>query len=111
MGKISSDGEIVLKSQYMNCIQGTTKLYLGKLPQQNNITISTCTIVHPCLDVMTAIEAKNKKSVFNKNQSRRDIKRRPVCLTNSDNDFIIDEIKRRDTIEYTRKISVDNSYE
>ena len=67
-----------------------------------------CSSVFGCYD---SNRGKKIKKCFNRNQSRRDIKRRPVCLTNSDNDFIIDEIKRRDTIEYTRKISVDNSYE
>ena len=36
---------------------------------------------------------------------------RPIILTDSYNDYIIDEIKRRGTIEYERKTSVDDSGE
>ena len=35
----------------------------------------------------------------------------PICLTNSDYDFILDEIKLREKIEYKRKISADESCE
>ena len=35
----------------------------------------------------------------------------PIYLTGSDHDFILDEIKLRDTIEYLRKQIVDERYE
>ena len=47
---------------------------------------------------MTVIEVKNTKIVCNKNQSRKDIQRRTIYLKDSDRDFIIYGIKRRDTI-------------
>ena len=47
----------------------------------------------------------------NKNQARKAIKMRLICLTDSGNDFIVNIIKSRDTIEYERKTSVDNNCE
>ena len=37
------------------------------------------------------------KSICNRNQSHKAIKRRPICLTGYYYDYIIDEIKRTDT--------------
>ena len=47
----------------------------------------------------------------NRNQSLKAIQRFPLCLTESDHDYIIEEIKPGDTIEYDIKMSVGGSYE
>ena len=60
---------------------------------------------------MTVVKDEKQKSVCNKNQARKAVQRRPICLTDSDRDFILDEIKRRGIIEYKRKMSVDDSCE
>ena len=57
-GQISTAGELVVKSKYMNYMQDNKKLYWEKLPQQNNTIVPTRKIVHPCLDVMTVTEVK-----------------------------------------------------
>ena len=90
-------------------MQYNTNFYWGKSPQQNNITVPTCTIVHPCLDITTVTKVKIPKNVCDKNQACKAMQSCPICLTGSDYDYIIDEIKRRDAIEYKRKRSVDNS--
>ena len=54
--------------------------------------------MHPCLDVMTVMEAKRTKSICNKNQKRKDIQRRNICLTYSYHDYIIDEKKLREKL-------------
>ena len=48
-------------------------------------------------DLMSQPPPKQKipKIVCNKNQAHKAIKRCPICLTESDNDFILNEIKRR----------------
>ena len=56
---------------------------------------------------MTVIEVKITKSVCNRTQSPKDIQRRPICLTDSDHDYNLDEFKCRHIIKYERKISVD----
>ena len=37
--------------------------------------------------------------------------RQPVCIYDADHDYILDEIERRDHIEYERKIHNDDKYE
>ena len=83
----------------MNCMQDNTKWYWEQSPQQNNIIFPTHTFMNPCLDVMTVTEVKQKpKNLCKKNQPHKAIQRRTICLTESDHDYILDEIKRRDTI-------------
>ena len=36
------------------------------------------------------------------------LQRHHICLTDSGHDFILDEIKRRDNIEYDRDMTVEN---
>ena len=73
----------------MNCMQDNMKEYWGKLSQK--INVSTCTIVNPCLDVMTVTEVKQiPKGVFNINKARKNIQRRTICITYSDHDYILD---------------------
>ena len=59
--KISTAGGLVVKVQYINFIQDNTILYWKQSPQPNNIIVSTQTILHPCLDVMTVTEVRNTK--------------------------------------------------
>ena len=48
---------------------------------------------------MTATEVKQiPKSVNNINQSQKDIQRSPICITNYDHYYIIDDTKQRDKI-------------
>ena len=110
-GKISTTGELVVKPQCMKFIQDNTKHYWGKLPQKNNIIVSTCTIVHPCLDDMAVMEVKIPKGVFDGAQARKAIQRCPICLTESDYYYIINKVKCRYIIEYERKMIVDDSCE
>ena len=71
--------------------------------------VTTRTILHPCLDVMKLTEVKQiHKSVWNRNQSHKAIQGYPICLTDSDHDFILDEIRHRDTIEYQKYMSIDD---
>ena len=45
-------------------------------------------------------------SVCNRNQQQKDLQRHPICITESDHEFILNEIKCRYTIEYERDMSV-----
>ena len=40
---------------------------------------------------------------------RKALQRHTICITDSGNDFILDELRRRDTIEYEIDMSVDDS--
>ena len=62
------------------------------------------------MDVMAVTDAKQiRKSVCNRNQAYKALQRHHICLTDSDDYFILDGIKFRDTIEYERDTSVDDN--
>ena len=56
--KTSKSGELVAKARYSNCLQDNTERYWEQSPQQNNTIVTTITIVHPSLDVMTVARVK-----------------------------------------------------
>ena len=93
----------------MNCMKENNKWYWEQAQTQNNIIVKTRTIVHICLDAMIVTGAKKiLKSVLKRNQEHQGIQRNPICITDSNYDFILDQIKRTDTIEYKRYISIDD---
>ena len=54
---------------------------------------TTCTIEHTCLDVIPMKDVHDiTRGVFNRHQSLKSLKRNNICLTDSDHDYIIDEI-------------------
>ena len=56
---------------------------------------------------MALTEAKKiPKSVYNINKSRKSLQRNTIYITESDNDFILDEIKHRYTIKYEINMGV-----
>ena len=67
----------------------------------------TRTIIHPQLDV-TAITIIHyiPKTVCNRTQARKAISRHPICLTDSDYDYILKEIYCQDKIEFERYLKV-----
>ena len=50
-GPIITSGEFVVKAKYIYYMQVDTNWYLNKKPQHNFITVPTCTILHPQLEV------------------------------------------------------------
>ena len=83
-----------------------------KKQQQQIIVVPTHTIVHPCLDVMAVIEVQYMpKCFFIITQQNKNIQGYNICLTESDNDYILDKIKWRGKIEYERNINVENYVE
>ena len=46
------------------------------------------------------------KIICNKIQASKSVQRNPLCLTESNHDFILDKIKFRDTNEYDRDMIV-----
>ena len=88
----------------MNCTKDNTKCYWEQSIQHDNIFVSqthNCTAMIGCHHCQKG--RKISKSVCNKYQSHKAIQRSPICLTDSDHDFILDKIEIRDTIEYERK--------
>ena len=55
----------------------------------------TCTIIHPRLEVNTVTDFNAiPKSVCNRTQEKKAISRQPICLTDSDYYYILEEIGR-----------------
>ena len=61
----------------------------------------TCTILHPRLEVnaVTYFDAI-PKSVYNRTQAKKVISRQPVCLTDFDYDYILEEIRCREKVSF-----------
>ena len=67
----------------------------------------TRTIIHPQLEG-DAIKDFHliPTSICSRPQAKKEISRQPICLTDADYDYILEEIDRRDKIEFGRKIDV-----
>ena len=62
------------------------KVVLGSKPALKIITTTTGTIAHPCLDIFVVKDVLYiPRGVCNRNQSREDLQRHPIFLT----DFIM----------------------
>ena len=57
--------------------------------------VPTRTILHPCIDVVRITGVQDiPKTVCNRIQAKKSIQEHPICLTNADYDYILDEIER-----------------
>ena len=90
----------------MNSMQDNTKWYWEQT-KEKNIIVPTRTIIHPCLNIMAVTYLKQlPKKVCNRNQDYKVLQRNTIFLTDSDNEFILAEIKCIGTIEYDIDMSV-----
>ena len=95
-GQIISAGELVVKSQYICSVQENTNWYWKQQSLQHNIIVTTCTILHPCLDVIIITDVQDiPNTVCNSNQAKKAIQRHLICMADSDYDYILDEIENR----------------
>ena len=89
-GKKISAGELFVKAHYLSCIKQNTNFYW----------FPTRTIVHPCLDVVAVKDVHDtNKSIRNRNHTKQALQKHYLCLTESDHDYILEEIEHRDKIE------------
>ena len=74
-------------------MQENTKWYQDQKKQQQVIIIPTHTIVYPCIDVVAVKYVHDITGIVcNKIQANKDLQRHHTCLTNSDKNYIIEEI-------------------
>ena len=92
-GKIITAGELVVKAEYLCYTKVETNLYQDQHTQQHFITVPTCKILHTQIEVnaVTYYHARTK-SVCNRTQAKKAISRHPLCLTDSDYNYILEEI-------------------
>ena len=92
-GKIISAGELVVKAKYLCSVQIDTSWYWNQQPKHPVITVPTRTILHPQLEVDTITEFHAiPTSVCSRTQAKKAISRQPICLTDADYDYILEEI-------------------
>ena len=106
-GKIITAGELVVNAKYLCSMQVDTNWYWNKQSKHHFITVPTRTILHPQLEV-DAITAFHliPTSICSRTQTKQNISRQPICLTDADYDYILEEIDRRYKIEFEREIDV-----
>ena len=82
-------------------MQESTNWYWKQQPLQHNIIFPTRTILHPGLDFATIRYVQDiPKTVCNRIQVEKSIQRHPICMTDTDYDYILYGIERRDKIEF-----------
>ena len=90
-GKIITAGELVLKAQYFCSVQVDTNCYWNQHPQHHFITVPTLTIIHPRLEFNAVTDFYTiPQSVCNMTLAKNAISRQPICLTDSDYDYILE---------------------
>ena len=88
-------------------MQVDTNWYQNQQQKHHVITVQTHTILHTQLEVdaITYFHAI-PTIVCSRTQAKKAISRQPICLTDSDYDYILEEIVRRETIEFEREVDV-----
>ena len=105
-GQIITAVELVVKAKYLCYMQVDTNWWWNQQPKHHVIKLPTCTIPHPQLEVdaITDFHAI-PTSICSITQAQKSISRRPVYLTDADYDYILEDIVRRDKLEF--EIEVD----
>ena len=92
-GQTISSGELVVKTQYISCIQEKTNWYWDQKKQQQVIIFPTWTIVHPCIGVVELKDVHDiPKSICNRNQTKKALGKHLICLTDSDYNDKLEDI-------------------
>ena len=88
------------------------KVLLVIKQKQQDIVVPTGTIVQTCLDGIVVKYVHDLPIIIcNRNQARRYLNRNIICFADSDHDYILDKIVRREKFEYERNINVEGDKE
>ena len=109
-GQVIYAGELVFKGQYLFSMQENTNWYWRQQPLQHTIIVSTRTIIHPRLDVITIRHVQDIPNC-NRIQEKKYIQRHPNIMTDADYDYILDEIESREGIDFERNVIVNSDEE
>ena len=105
--KIITAGELVVKAKYICSMQIDTNWYWNQQPKHHVIKVPTCTILHPQLEVNAITDFRAiPTSIYSRTQAKTSISRQPICLTDSDCDYILEENFRRYKTEFERDVDV-----
>ena len=86
-------GELVVNAKYLCSVQVDTNWYWNQQPNHHVITVPTRTILHPQLegDAITDFHAI-PTSICSRKQAKKAISRQPICLSDADYDYILEDI-------------------
>ena len=106
-GQIITAGELVVKAKYICSMQADTNWYWNQQSKHHVITVPTCIILHPQLEVDAITDFHSiPTSVCSRTHAKKSILRQPICLTDADYDYILEESGRRYKIEFERELDV-----
>ena len=90
-GQIITAGELVVEAQYLCSMQIGTNWYWNQQPKHHVITVPTCTILYPQLEV-NAIKDFHSiiTGVCSMTQAKKATSSQPICLTDADYDYILE---------------------
>ena len=92
-------------------MQVETNWYWNQQPKHHVITVPTHTIIHTQLEVDAIIDFHAiPTNTCSRAQTKKAISRKPICLTDADYDYILEEIGRREKIVFEREIDVYSDY-
>ena len=92
-GHILIARELVVNAKYICSMQVDTNWYWNQQPNHHVTTVPTRTILHPQLegDAITDFQA-TPTSICSRTQAKKAISRQPICLSDFDYDYILEEI-------------------
>ena len=90
---------MVVNAKYLCYMQLYTNWYWNQQPKHHVTTVPTRTILHPQLegDAITDFHLI-PTSICSITQAKKSISRQPICLSDFDYDYILEEIDQRDKI-------------
>ena len=90
---------MVVKAQYICSMLVDTNWYWNQQPKQHFITVLTHTILHPQLEVNAVPDFHEiPTNVCTRTQTKQSMSRKPICLTDSDYNYILEEIGRQEIL-------------
>ena len=91
--KIITAGKLVFNAKYLCSMQVDTNWYWNQQSKHHVIKVPTPTIIYPKLegDAITDFHSI-PTSICSRTQAKKSISRQPICLTDADYDYILEEI-------------------
>ena len=94
----------------MICIKANKNWYWEQTHKQKFIVVPTHKIYHNCIDVIVVKYVQDTPKTFcNTNQEHQASKRRPICINESNHEYILDESFCRYQIEHEININIENT--
>ena len=107
--QVRKAGEPVVKVEYLSLMKTKINWYWHQRAMKQSVIISSRTVVHLCIEMSTIkYVADITSSICNINQALQSMQRQPFFISDSDHDYILDEKKFHEHIEYEIEIHNDD---